>query len=366
MLKIIILLFSCFIFDSEVLGGLFQITFLSQSLDMLLSFIPGSIQENLLTAAVIVYSNAETDKSKILFDNKGKTGIYQWTHKGSGKIYIGSAVDLSKRLKKYYFSSELKRMDNYISRALTLHGYSVFSLTILEFIDISNSNIKNARKIILEREQYYIDSLLPGYNLNPIAGSRLGSLHSEETKALISEAMSGENHPLFGKTRSIETKALISEARKGKTYSAETKTLMSEAHKGKVKSEETKQKMSEAKSGENHPNFGKSLSAEIKAKLREVNLGKSLSTETKVKLSITKGGGSIFVYNTHGLLVNNFSSARETAKFFNCCHKTIKRYSINGKLFKEQWVLSTFKNTPASSSEETSDSTPLTMDVSNK
>jgi hypothetical protein len=28
---------------------------------------------------VIIYSNAETDNSKILSDNKGKTGIYQWT-----------------------------------------------------------------------------------------------------------------------------------------------------------------------------------------------------------------------------------------------------------------------------------------------
>jgi hypothetical protein len=46
--------------------------------------------------------NAETDRSKILSDTKDKTGIYQWTHLESSKRYIGSAVDLSKRLIYYY------------------------------------------------------------------------------------------------------------------------------------------------------------------------------------------------------------------------------------------------------------------------
>jgi len=44
----------------------------------------------------MVYSNADENKLQILLDNKGKTGIYQWTHKesalagrlGSFKIYF--------------------------------------------------------------------------------------------------------------------------------------------------------------------------------------------------------------------------------------------------------------------------------------
>jgi hypothetical protein len=32
------------------------------------------------------YLNADTDKSKILSDNKGKAGVYLFTHKESGKI----------------------------------------------------------------------------------------------------------------------------------------------------------------------------------------------------------------------------------------------------------------------------------------
>lgn len=54
--------------------------------------------------------------------------------------------------------------------------------------------------MILEQEQFYIDSLKPTYYINPIAGSRLGSLHTEETKALISKSVSGENNSVGGRT----------------------------------------------------------------------------------------------------------------------------------------------------------------------
>ena len=58
---------------------------------------------------VRVYYNADTDNSKIFLDNKGKAGIYQWTHKESGKFYIGSAFDLGKRFNCYYSPSYLIR-----------------------------------------------------------------------------------------------------------------------------------------------------------------------------------------------------------------------------------------------------------------
>jgi hypothetical protein len=52
-----------------------------------------SFQVSLLAAvSVIIYSNAETARSTILVDNKGKAGIYLWTHKGSGKKYVAEGV----------------------------------------------------------------------------------------------------------------------------------------------------------------------------------------------------------------------------------------------------------------------------------
>jgi len=110
-----------------------------QTSDILLLFI----------VPIMIYDNADTDKSIILSDNKGKAGIYLWTHKLSGKKYIGSAIDLSKRIKYYFNTSELKRVDNYICRAIISHTHSAFSLSILDHIDTSNLNMKDARILIL-------------------------------------------------------------------------------------------------------------------------------------------------------------------------------------------------------------------------
>jgi hypothetical protein len=68
-----------------------------------------------------------------------------------------------------------------------------FFLTILEYINISDKSIDEARELILEREQHYIDSLAPEYNILKTAGSLLGYKHSKES--LIKR--SGENHPNY-------------------------------------------------------------------------------------------------------------------------------------------------------------------------
>jgi len=49
----------------------------------------------------------------------------------------------------------------YIYNALRNHGYSAFSLTILEYIDVTNLSKEESRKLILEKEQFYLDSLAP-------------------------------------------------------------------------------------------------------------------------------------------------------------------------------------------------------------
>ena len=104
---------------------------------------------------VMIYINAETDKLKILSDNKGRTGIYQWQHVESGNIYVGSGMDLSARIKSYFSESSLNRNKNmYICNALLHHGHSSFSLTILEYIDISNLSLEKARSLIQERVQF--------------------------------------------------------------------------------------------------------------------------------------------------------------------------------------------------------------------
>src|SRR5690606_18867846 len=119
-----------------------------------------------------------------------------WVHNESGKSYVGSAEDLTIRLSKYYYPYALKRVDNYISRALICHGHSVFSLSIIEYIDISHLSKDEAKTLILEREQYYLDLLEPAYNILKLAGSSLGYKHLEESLLKMSLSKSGENNPL--------------------------------------------------------------------------------------------------------------------------------------------------------------------------
>ena len=251
-----------------------------------------------LFVPVIVYNYVESEKSKIYSENKGKAGIYQRAHKGSGKFYIGSAVDLSKRLSSYYSSSYLKRLDNYIARALLHHGYSAFNLSIVEYIDVSGLSLEKARKLILEREQFYFDIIFSvngsnTYNILKVAGSPLGFIHSEESKALISEAQKSENNSFYGKNHSDETKVKMSLALSGENN----------PFYGKTPSVEFKQRMS----GVNNPMFGKSHSAEALKKMSEARKGVPKTEEHKTKISKSMSK-EVFVYSntTPSILMNSF------------------------------------------------------------
>jgi group I intron endonuclease len=251
-----------------------------------------------------IYNNAEIDKLMILKDNKNQAGIYKWTHLESGKIYIGSAVDLSLRLRDYFNKSFLNRNKNmYIYNALLHHGYSAFSLSIIEYINISNLNVKEAGKLILEREQYYLDTLQPEYNILKIAGNSLGYKHSKEALAKMSEAVKGEKNPMSGKNHTFETRVLMS-----KNHS---RYMLGRTH-----SSETILKMIKARTAEKNPNFGKYK--------------------------------KVFVYSFDSVsnektLYKSFDKSLEVALYFNCTRRTISRYLDKNKLFKKQWILSTFE-----------------------
>lgn len=132
----------------------------------------------------------------------------------------------------------------HINRALLHHGHNAFSLSILEYIDITNLSVEEKRKLILLREQFFLDSLKPVYNILKVADSSLGFIQSEETKTKISQPLTGDNHPrsMLGKTHSAETIAKISEALIKANIKGENHPMF-------------------VITGENHPLFGKHYSA---------------------------------------------------------------------------------------------------------
>jgi len=78
---------------------------------------------------VVVSANSDLDKQNILKENRGKSGVYRWTNLVSGKTYVGSSVNLSRRFSSYYSAAFLMKFDYMvITRALLKYGYSNFKL----------------------------------------------------------------------------------------------------------------------------------------------------------------------------------------------------------------------------------------------
>lgn len=114
----------------------------------------------------------------------------------NGKSYVGSSVNLERRLKCYYniyfLESGIKKRKSLIYSGLLKYGYANFTLEILEYC---------ASFEVIPRELYFLDLLKPEYNLLLTAGSRLGSKHSEKAKAKISAAAIGNKKSTGGKGR---------------------------------------------------------------------------------------------------------------------------------------------------------------------
>ena len=128
----------------------------------------------LSTLPVVIYSNSDLNKEKIINENRNKSGIYKWTNIITGETYVGSSVNLCKRFKSYFNFNYLSKNKMIISKAILKYGYSNFNLEILEYCDATN---------VIEREQHYLDLLKPEYNILKTAGSSLGYKHTKETLA---------------------------------------------------------------------------------------------------------------------------------------------------------------------------------------
>lgn len=154
---------------------------------------------------VLTYVNMNTNKSDILLNNKQKSGIYRITNLTNCKIYIGSSNNLSLRFRVYFNTRRLMNSNMHIYRAILKTGHSNFRLDILEYCD---------PKLLIGREQYYMDLFKPEYNTLKIAGSSLGFKHTENTRTQMSINNTGVNHPLFGKTLTNETRIKIGKAKR--------------------------------------------------------------------------------------------------------------------------------------------------------
>ena len=143
---------------------------------------------------IISYLNADLEKATIIKQNKSKSGIYRWVNVINNKSYVGSSINLGRRFKEYYNYSHISKVKRNIPihNALLKYSYYSFKLEILEYCEPS---------VLIKKEQYYLDSLKPEYNVLKIAGSMLGFKHSEYTKKLFHITRLGR---LFSETTKLK------------------------------------------------------------------------------------------------------------------------------------------------------------------
>lgn len=233
--------------------------------------------------------------------NQSISGIYKIENTINGKMYIGSACILKRRISKH--KTELKthtHCNQKLQRAWDKYGDQAFIFSVIEFVQDKN--------YLIQREQYWIDTLdsvSVGYNIASIAGSCLGIKKSLEviektaaahrgmkrgdaTRLRIKEARA-KQPPMSedGRKRisaalrlrqpiSDETRKKLSIANKGRIATPEAVEKNRLGHLGKKQSIESIAKSVAARAGFRH-------SEESKAKMSEWQIGRKMSPESVAK-----------------------------------------------------------------------------------
>lgn len=220
-------------------------------------------------------------------------GIYQIRNRRNGKRYLGSALNLSKRWSNHVTRLRKRHHNNpHLQAAWDKYGEEAFVFEVLEQ-DLEAT-------VLIVREQHHLDHAdwKKLYNIDRVAGSRLGHTHTEATKAKLRQSN-------IGKRASNETRRKMSTKQRGRVVTetmrrrasesnrtrpitTETRKKMSESAKKRRATPAARQHMSEAHRGKPHPHDGRSFrgrhhTSETRQKMAEVKHRKSKLTWAKVR-----------------------------------------------------------------------------------
>jgi len=200
-----------------------------------------------------------------------ESGIYWIRNLLDGKVYIGSTSCFKDRWNEHRCSLLRNAHPNiHLQRAWNRDHEKNFTFTVLE-------RVISERKLLIEREQYYLDlySKEQKYNLRLKAENQLGIKHSNEVKEKISKSRKG--------------KGLGNKGNLGRKLTTETKEKISRVITGQKRSEHTKELISKVNLNNQHgignkSRLGQKRSLEEREKQRQKNLGRKHSPETIEKI----------------------------------------------------------------------------------
>lgn len=163
--------------------------------------------------------------------------VYVIRNKVNSNRYVGSTIN-GKRRRGDHFSGLRagKHQNGHLQNAFNKYGESNFIFDVLEEVP---------PEYLTVREQFWMDTLQPEYNISKFAGSNLGVRHSAETRAKLSAARKGRRFSDIHKARiganwkgrrhSDEARAKMSIAKKKRVYSDEYRANLGAAHSKPIK-----------------------------------------------------------------------------------------------------------------------------------
>lgn len=184
------------------------------------------------------------------------------------RIYIGSAKLFNKRVtchKKSLKSNKhhSKKLQNHYNK----YGADDLIYSIIEPVELID---------LLHREQFYMDSLNPYFNICKFAGNTLGFKQPQHVKDAVSKSKKGF-------TLTLEHRKKCSDSLKGRILSEEYKRKIGIKSKERMLGSKQKPRTLEQKIKISQRQIGHEVKQSTRDKLRLANLGKKQSPETIAK-----------------------------------------------------------------------------------
>ncbi len=201
--------------------------------------------------------------------------IYKITNLVNCKFYIGSAKYFAGRKGEHLsLLRKGKHHNKHLQSSYNKYGEDKFEFNIIEY---------TTKEKLIEREQYYLDTLQPQYNFLKVAYSSLGFKHTEECKNKMSISRKGKQNSL------------------GRKLSEETKEKIGKNQIGRIKSEielnKKRKKIVQLDLNSNFINeFIDSVSASKKLNLHETNIRSCCRQEAGFRKYPKSTGGFKFMY----------------------------------------------------------------------
>jgi group I intron endonuclease len=218
-----------------------------------------------------------------------QSGVYSITNCLTGKLYVGSALDMERRWRVHLRLLRVGRHHNAkLQNAWVKYGAAAFVFEILEIVADQTT--------LLTREQFHIDArraVEAGYNIAPRAGSQLGLRHSQTSRQKMREAKLGRRLPREtcqkiaegGRRRFANPVEREKQSRRlaARPCSTETRARIADSNRGKVRTPEQVEHNRILRTGHRH-------SDETRERMRAAHSAKAADPAFRARLSAAKVG----------------------------------------------------------------------------